>query len=44
MTTIKAIITGHTRGLGASMAEQLLARGVTVLGVSRKRNEALARQ
>jgi benzil reductase ((S)-benzoin forming) len=44
MTTIKAIITGHTRGLGASLAEQLLARGIAVLGVARKLNEALARQ
>ncbi|NPT45217.1 SDR family oxidoreductase [Paraburkholderia sp. 1N] len=38
---IRAIVTGHTRGLGASLAEQLLARGVTVLGLSRSRHATL---
>ncbi|MGF6551384.1 SDR family oxidoreductase [Paraburkholderia youngii] len=38
---IRAIVTGHTRGLGAALAEQLLARSVTVLGLSRSRNAAL---
>src|SRR5258706_7110548 len=38
----RAIVTGHTRGLGASLAEQLLARGIDVLGVSRASNTALA--
>jgi len=39
---IKAIVTGHTRGLGAALAEQLLSRGILVLGLSRARNPALA--
>jgi benzil reductase ((S)-benzoin forming) len=38
---IRAIVTGHTRGLGAALAEQLLARDVTVLGLSRSRHAAL---
>jgi benzil reductase ((S)-benzoin forming) len=38
----KAIVTGHTRGLGAALAEQLLARGIAVLGVSRSRHPTLA--
>ena len=35
MTKIKAIVTGHTRGLGAALADELLARGIDVLGVAR---------
>lgn len=42
MSTIKAVLTGHSRGLGAAMAEVLTARGVAVLGVSRRGDEALA--
>ncbi|HEY2025024.1 SDR family oxidoreductase [Paraburkholderia sp.] len=38
---IRAIVTGHTRGLGAALAEQLLTRNVTVLGLSRSRHAAL---
>ncbi|MFM0173943.1 SDR family oxidoreductase [Paraburkholderia sediminicola] len=38
---IRAIVTGHTRGLGAALAEQLLARGIAVLGLSRSRHDAL---
>jgi len=38
---IRAIVTGHARGLGAAIAEQLLARNVTVLGLSRSRHAAL---
>jgi benzil reductase ((S)-benzoin forming) len=33
--TIKAIVTGHSKGLGAGIAAALLARGIAVLGVSR---------
>ncbi|WP_345815609.1 SDR family oxidoreductase [Paraburkholderia sp. PREW-6R] len=40
-TPIRAIVTGHTRGLGAALAEQLLARDIAVLGLSRSRNAAL---
>jgi NAD(P)-dependent dehydrogenase (short-subunit alcohol dehydrogenase family) len=39
--TTLAIVTGHTRGLGAALAEQLLARNVTVLGLSRSRHAEL---
>ncbi|HZZ11396.1 MAG TPA: SDR family oxidoreductase [Paraburkholderia sp.] len=37
----RAIVTGHTRGLGAALAEQLLARHIAVLGVSRSRHPTL---
>lgn len=33
---IKAVVTGHSRGLGAALADELRSRGVEVLGVSRK--------
>lgn len=39
---MKAIITGHTRGLGAAIAEQLLSRNIMVLGLSRHANTDLA--
>src|SRR5438067_2179953 len=32
---MKAIVTGHTKGLGAALANNLLARGVPVLGLAR---------
>lgn len=32
---MKAIVTGHTKGLGAAIARELLARGVPVLGLAR---------
>ena len=32
---IKAILTGHTKGLGAALAADLLARGIGVLGLAR---------
>ncbi|NML31458.1 SDR family oxidoreductase [Paraburkholderia antibiotica] len=38
---LRAIVTGHTRGLGAALAEQLLARNFTVLGLSRSRHPEL---
>ncbi|KWF56099.1 SDR family oxidoreductase [Burkholderia pseudomultivorans] len=41
---VRAIVTGHTRGLGASLAEQLLLEGIAVLGVSRSRHASLAAQ
>lgn len=44
MQTMKAILTGHTRGLGEAIAEELLSRRIPVLGVSRHRHAALARQ
>lgn len=39
---MKAILTGHTRGLGAAIAEELLSRGAAVLGLARAGNHALA--
>lgn len=41
---IRAIVTGHTRGLGAALAEQLLTRNVAVLGLSRSRHASLAQR
>jgi benzil reductase ((S)-benzoin forming) len=38
---MKAIVTGHSRGLGAAIAENLLARGIAVLGLSRAMNAEL---
>lgn len=32
---MKAIVTGHTQGLGAAIAQELLARGIAVLGLAR---------
>ncbi|MBN3764266.1 SDR family oxidoreductase [Burkholderia sp. Ac-20365] len=43
-TSVRAIVTGHTKGLGAALAQRLLAHGIAVLGISRSRNEALANQ
>ena len=39
-----AIVTGHSRGIGAAVASGLLARGVRVLGVSRHGNPELVRR
>ncbi|MES2102539.1 MAG: SDR family oxidoreductase [Pseudomonadota bacterium] len=38
---MKAILTGHTRGLGAAIAARLLARHIPVLGLARARNTEL---
>lgn len=40
--TLKAIVTGHSRGLGAALTAELLARGHSVLGLSRAGLTALA--
>lgn len=42
MSSIKAIVTGHTKGLGAGIAAELLARGVPVLGIARGQAASLA--
>ncbi|AQG98245.1 short-chain dehydrogenase [Burkholderia sp. KK1] len=39
---IRAILTGHTRGLGAALARLLLEAGADVLAISRTRNPELA--
>jgi NAD(P)-dependent dehydrogenase (short-subunit alcohol dehydrogenase family) len=39
---IKAVLTGHSRGLGAALAAALLARGIATLGLARRGNAALA--
>ncbi len=38
---MKALVTGHSRGLGAAIAQALLARGIPVLGISRQGNAGL---
>ena len=37
-----AVVTGHSRGLGAAIAGHLLERGIRVLGISRRGNAELA--
>lgn len=32
---MKAVVTGHTRGLGAALASELLGRGIPVMGLAR---------
>ena len=39
-----AVVTGHSRGLGAAIAGHLLGRGMRVLGISRRGNDELARR
>ncbi|WP_109476568.1 SDR family oxidoreductase [Paraburkholderia sp. C35] len=43
-TSVRAIVTGHTRGLGAALTQRLLTQGIAVLGVSRTGNQAFANQ
>lgn len=44
LPAVHAIVTGHTRGLGAALAAQLLQRGIAVLGLSRSRHPSLGAQ
>ncbi|HEV8362903.1 MAG TPA: SDR family oxidoreductase [Gemmatimonadaceae bacterium] len=44
MTETIAIVTGHSRGLGAAIAAELLARGTRVLGLARHENSELAQR
>lgn len=44
LTTTKAILTGHSRGLGEAIAAELLGRGIAVLGLARAAQEGLARR
>lgn len=41
---MKAILTGHSRGLGAAIAENLLARDIPVLALARTKNIELAKR
>lgn len=41
---MKAILTGHTRGLGEAIAGELLSRHIPVLGLARNRNADLAQR
>ena len=41
---MKAILTGHSRGLGAAIAGALLERKIPVLGLSRRSHRDLAAQ
>lgn len=38
---MKAIVTGHSKGLGAAIARELAARGIAVLGIARGRADDL---
>lgn len=42
MSPMKAIVTGHTKGLGAAIASDLLRRGIPVLGIARGHADELA--
>lgn len=37
---IKAVVTGHSQGLGAAIADELLRRDIPVLGLARRRRDA----
>jgi benzil reductase ((S)-benzoin forming) len=42
MSKIRAIVTGHTKGLGDALATALLDQGIPVLGIARGHSETLA--
>jgi NAD(P)-dependent dehydrogenase (short-subunit alcohol dehydrogenase family) len=42
MASDAAVVTGHSRGIGEAIADQLLGRGIRVLGVARNENAELA--
>lgn len=44
MNMIKAVVTGHSKGLGAALAADLAGRGVGVLGLARSRADGGAQQ
>jgi benzil reductase ((S)-benzoin forming) len=41
---MKAILTGHTRGLGAAILHELLSRDIEVLGLARNKNQECAKR
>lgn len=44
MSETAAVVTGHTRGLGAAIAAHLLSLRIPVLGVARRKNDDLAKR
>jgi NAD(P)-dependent dehydrogenase (short-subunit alcohol dehydrogenase family) len=44
MATFKAIVTGHTQGLGAAIAAELMTKGLPVLGLARGHSSATTQQ
>lgn len=44
MSPMKAIVSGHTRGLGAAIARDLMWRGIPVLGIARGSADELAQE
>ncbi len=42
MKGVRAVLSGHNRGLGEAIAEELLDRGIAVLALARRGNPALA--
>ncbi|ENO83311.1 short chain dehydrogenase, partial [Thauera aminoaromatica S2] len=42
MNAMRAVLTGHNRGLGEAVAAELLDRGIAVLALARRSNPALA--
>src|SRR5438105_15203033 len=43
-TSIRAVVTGHSRGIGAAVAEHCLAREIAVMGIARHGNADLAKR
>jgi len=43
-TPIRAVVTGHSRGIGAAVAEHCLDRGIAVMGIARHGNADLAKR
>jgi len=42
MNTVKAVLTGHSRGLGAAIAAELAGRGIPVLALARQQGADMA--
>jgi len=43
-TPIQAVVTAHSRGIGAAVAEHCLDRGIAVMGIARHGNADLAKR
>ena len=44
MTATAVVVTGHSRGIGAAIAHELLARDIPVLAIARHGNAELAKR